>query len=218
MTLAGIALSNNLDELAIWQIITQIQQEASRYGVDAERLIKRLSFGVGTRMITSEGDSSLGGVYKLVAVRKGNDWLPAMKLSDSASKTPNPGKKKVRRLYDRRGYAAVDLVTTEDEDFDTSRDNAVYHPVEASKARVLRAGDIAEAEDLHQAVFGEGGRYLDDEPLTLMRERRAADLDRLDPGVLRLVNPHIYHVSLSESLWTLRTQLIKDLRGRRQGA
>ena len=30
----GIALSNNLDELAIWQIITQIQQEASRYGVD----------------------------------------------------------------------------------------------------------------------------------------------------------------------------------------
>lgn len=213
----GITLSNNLDELAIWQIITQIQQEASRYGVDPNRLVKRLSFGIGTRMITSEGDSSLGGVYKLVAVQKDATWHPTMKLSDSASKTPNPGKKRVLRLYDRRGIASVDLVTVDNEGFDVARDNPVYHPVDASKTRTLKAGDVCDVEELLEPVF-DGGRLREAEPLEAMRERRVADLERLDPGVLRLVNPHIYHVSLSESLWALRAKLIGDLRGYRHQA
>ncbi len=212
----GIALSNNLDELAIWQIITQIQQEASRYGVDADQLVRRLSFGVGTRMITSEGDSSLGGVYKLVAVEDGSDWQPAMKLSDSASKTPNPGKKRVQRLYDHRGNASVDLVSTADESFDVDSDNSVYHPVESSKSRTLKAGDVSRVEDLHCSVFGDGRRLIESEPLELMRERRMSDMERLDPGVLRLVNPHIYHVSLSQPLSQLRADLIAKLRGQRQ--
>ncbi len=215
---AGIALSNNLDELAIWQIITQIQQEASRYGVDADHLVKRLSFGVGTRMITSEGDSSLGGVYKLVSVDDGDAWQPAMKLSDSASKTPNPGKKSVRRLYDRRGNAAVDLVSTAGEKFDITADNTVFHPVDVSKSRVLKAGDISRVEDLHAPVYGDGKRLLEPEPLAVMRERRIADIECLDPGVLRLVNPHIYHVSSSEELSNLRSDLVAKLRGQRQRA
>jgi len=43
-----------------------------------------------------------------------------------------------------------------------------------------------------------------------MRERRRADLDRLDPGVKRLVNPHIYHVSLSQKMWDLKQDLIDE--------
>jgi hypothetical protein len=42
-----------------------------------------------------------------------------------------------------------------------------------------------------------------------MRERRNADLGRLDPGVKRILNPHIYHVSLSEKLWSLKQELIQ---------
>jgi nicotinate phosphoribosyltransferase len=41
-----------------------------------------------------------------------------------------------------------------------------------------------------------------------MRERRRADIERLDPGVKRLINPHIYHVSLTEELWKLKQSLI----------
>ncbi len=95
----SIVLSNNLDELVIWQIITQISQEAPRYGLDADRLIRRLVYGVGTRLIASWGEPALGGVYKLVAVHHENTWLPAIKISDSVDKTPNPGNKRVwRRL------------------------------------------------------------------------------------------------------------------------
>ena len=65
----SIVLSNQLDELVIWQILTQLEQEAGKYGVNPDKLIDRLVYGVGTNLITSSGDSSLDGVYKLVAVR-----------------------------------------------------------------------------------------------------------------------------------------------------
>jgi nicotinate phosphoribosyltransferase len=32
----------------------------------------------------------------------------------------------------------------------------------------------------------------------------------LDPGVKRLINPHIYHVSLTRRLWDLKQELIKS--------
>src|SRR5206468_4691007 len=101
----SITLSNDLDEIVIWQIMTQINAEAPRYGVDPEALIGRLVYGVGTRLITSQGDPALGGVYKLVAVREGGAWKPAIKISESPQKTPNPGNKSVWRIYDKRGIA-----------------------------------------------------------------------------------------------------------------
>jgi nicotinate phosphoribosyltransferase len=33
---------------------------------------------------------------------------------------------------------------------------------------------------------------------------------RLDPGVRRLMNPHIYHVSLTQALWDLKQELIGE--------
>ena len=47
--------------------------------------------------------------------------------------------------------------------------------------------------------------------LKQMRERRESDIDRLDPGVKRLLNPHIYHVSLTEELWKSKQSLIASL-------
>ncbi len=103
----AIVLSSDLDELVIWQIITQIMQEAPRYGVDPDSLIKRLVYGVGTRLITSWGEPALGGVYKLVAVQQNGMWNSAIKLSETPSKVSNPGSKRVWRLYDQRcqGYS-----------------------------------------------------------------------------------------------------------------
>ena len=71
-----IVLSSDLDELVIWQILSQIDSEAPRYGVDAHSLASRLVYGVGTRLITSEGDGALGGVYKLVAVAEDSGFWP----------------------------------------------------------------------------------------------------------------------------------------------
>jgi nicotinate phosphoribosyltransferase len=47
-----------------------------------------------------------------------------------------------------------------------------------------------------------------------MRERRQADVERLDPGVKRIMNPHVYHVSLTERLWSLKQGLIESAKAR----
>ena len=39
------------------------------------------------------------------------------------------------------------------------------------------------------------------------------DLQRLDPGVRRLVNPHIYHVSLTGRLRELQQKLVSEALG-----
>jgi nicotinate phosphoribosyltransferase len=42
-----------------------------------------------------------------------------------------------------------------------------------------------------------------------IRKRRQADVRGLDPGVRRLMNPHVYHVSLTQRLWDLKQELIR---------
>ena len=141
----SIVLSNNLDELVIWQIITQITEEAPRYGVDVDHLLKRLVYGVGTRLITSWGEPALGGVYKLVAVCEAGAWIPALKFSESPAKTPNPGYKHVWRIYDWRGKATADLLSLQDEDPRQALNSAtngtivLRHPSDYSKYRELTA-------------------------------------------------------------------------------
>ncbi|MEJ2654562.1 MAG: hypothetical protein P8Z69_04495, partial [Acidihalobacter sp.] len=65
-------------------------------------------------------------------------------------------------------------------------------------------------EPLLDRVLDGGEIVYESPPIDEMRERRKADLSRLDPGVKRIMNPHIYHVSLSEKLWTLKQELIES--------
>ncbi len=46
------------------------------------------------------------------------------------------------------------------------------------------------------------------EEIVMAQKRRLADLERLDPGVRRLVNPHVYHVSLTPELAKLKHEMI----------
>jgi nicotinate phosphoribosyltransferase len=208
----SIVLSNNLDELVIWQIITQIGEEASRYGVDPDQLMKRLVYGVGTRLITSQGQPALSGVYKLVAVCHNSEWRPAIKISESPHKTPNPGYKHVWRLYDQRGKATADLLSLEDEDPRQSAPIILRHPIDHTKYRVLDQNGLAEIEPLLMDVLREGKLVNELPSIEEMRQRRDVDIDRLDPGVRRLTNPHIYHVSLTQRLWDLKQSLIEAVK------
>jgi len=206
----SIVLSNDLDELVILQIITQIRQEAPRYGVDADQLVGRLVYGVGTRLITSWGEPALGGVYKLVAVHDSGRWVPAIKVSDSAAKTPNPGHKLVWRVYDARGKATADLLSLDNEDPRQAEQLMLRHPSDATVFRTLRREEVAEVEPLLVDVLIEGKRTYDPPSIEEIRAQRRADVARLDPGVRRLVNPHLYHVSLTPRLWDLKQTLIRS--------
>ncbi|HEX9369589.1 MAG TPA: nicotinate phosphoribosyltransferase [Roseiflexaceae bacterium] len=212
----SIVLSSNLDELVIWQISTQISAEAARYGVDPDQLLKRLAYGVGTRLITSWGAPALAGVYKLVAVRADDcRWAPAIKLSDSPDKTPTPGQKQVWRLYDRRGHATADLLSLHDEDPRAMERINLHHPADPKQARTLTQDDLSAIEPLLVEVLREGALTDDRPSIEEMRAVRARDLERLDPGVKRLINPHLYHVSLTQHLWELKESLIESTKAQR---
>jgi len=205
-----IVLSNELDEMVILQIITQITHEAPRYGVEPDQLIERLAYGVGTRLITSWGEPALGGVYKLVAVRDDGRWVPAIKVSESAVKTPNPGHKLAWRLYDQRGKATADLLSLDDEMPAEMEPIVLHHPSDHTKVRTLRREAVSRVEPLLVDVLDEGKLVYGLPPIEEMRRQRLDDVRCLDPGVRRLMNPHIYHVSLTQRLWDLKQDLIRS--------
>ncbi len=205
-----IVLSSELDELAMWQIRAQISEEAPRYDVDAEAVLARLVYGVGTRLITSHGYSALDGVYKLVAIDTDEEWTPAIKISDTPEKMPIPGGKRVWRVYDSRGLATADVVSALDEDLTTVGEIDLYHPHREGVVR--RLTDIASAEELLVPAYDDGRRLEGSPDLDALRAWRTADLARLDPGVRRLVNPHVYHVSLTAKVKELQRGLVAQAR------
>lgn len=207
-----IVLSNQLDELVIQQILHQIDKEAAKYGVDPDQLIKRLVFGVGTRMISSAGESALDGVYKMVGVEDNGEWLPTIKISESLKKSVNPGQKQVWRVYDQRGTAVADLITLMEESPAERNTLLLHHPTEEGTFRTIEKGHISKIEPLLKDVLRHGKVVCDLPGIEEIRNRRKADVERLDSGVKRLIHPHIYHVSLSEQLWNLKKEMIARAR------
>ena len=86
----------------------------------------------------------------------------------------------------------------------------LHHPTQVSKFRELKSDSVAEVEPLLEEILNEGELVADLPPIDGLRERRDVDIERLDPGVRRLMNPHIYHVSLSDNLWKMKQELIAN--------
>lgn len=205
---ASIVMSSGLDELAIWQIRNQIHDEAPSYGLDPDKVMARLVYGVGTKMATSDGDPNLDGVYKLVALERedGSTWDPAIKVSDTPAKVVNPGRKQVARIYGHRGKAVVDLMALLDEELAVPLH--VNHHADPILERTITR--ISRVEQLLEPFSSDPVDQR--EAILVARDRRDADLARLDPGVLRLVNPHVYHVSLSDRIAEMKSRLITEAR------
>jgi len=205
-----IVLSNELDEMNIWQIITQIIEEAPKYGIEPDSLIKRLAFGVGTRLITSSGDPALGGVYKLVAV-KNTEWEPIIKISETPEKIPLPGNKQVWRLYNNNHRATADLIGLDEEKINSIPVLSLHHPTDPAKHRKMSQNHITKSEPLLIDILKNGKLVYNFPSIDDIRHTLANDLDLLDPGVKRLINPHVYHISLTNKLWDLKMKMIDDL-------
>jgi nicotinate phosphoribosyltransferase len=140
-------------------------------------------------------------------------WKPAIKISESSEKTPNPGHKQAWRLYDKRGKATADLLSVNATDPRTFATLTLHHPSDATQVRVLHRADLSAIEPLLTDVLRAGKRVQTDASIETLRARRVDDIAKLDTGVKRLVNPHIYHVSLTNDLWALKQELIRHALG-----
>ncbi|MGE5432063.1 MAG: nicotinate phosphoribosyltransferase [Syntrophomonadaceae bacterium] len=206
-----VVLSNELDEMNIWQIITQIEDEAPKEGLIPDEIISRLVYGVGTRLVTSQGEAALGGVYKLVAVDN-NGWIPVMKISESVEKIPNPGQKELWRIYDKSGKANADLITLKGENAREWKQIQLVHPSDKSKSRTIDKNDYPEMESLLKKIIENGKTVYEFPSIEQIRQTREKDLSRLDTGVKRLINPHTYHVSVSQAMFEEKQKLQNELK------
>ena len=153
-------------------------------------------WGVGTKLATAWDQPALGGVYKLTAIRKpGGEWEPRIKISEQAIKTTTPGLLQVRRFF-RGGAADGDMIFDESLDVPESPE----------------PGD-AESADLLVPVYRGGKRVYEVPPLPLARERCAAQLETLQPGIRRLDNPDRYPVNLHTALEERKSRLMLERRG-----
>ncbi len=208
----AIVLSNQLDEARIRQIDERIAEEAPKQGIDPDRLTGRLAYGVGTRLITSEGCGALDGVYKLTAVKEGDNWKPAFKISETPEKTINPGEKQAWRIYDCVGKAAADFLSRSDENPREEETLTLRHPADPGKKRTFRREEISQIEPLLVPVR-EGGRRAGEGPsLEDIRKTVNSDLKRLPDGVRKIFDPAPYPVFLSEKLWKLKQELLSTYR------
>ena len=192
-----ICVSGDLDERSINSLLQQ--------GAKID------SWGVGTKLITSEDLPALGGVYKLAGVF-GEDGkiTPKIKLSDNTAKITNPGFKSLYRLYDKEnGMAIADLITLHEEVVDDKKPLTLFHPVETWKEYEV---DNFRVELLQQPIV-KGGKLVYEFPkLMEIQAYSKEQLSKFWEEYLRLDVPQVYKVDLSNELHALKISLIDGIR------
>jgi nicotinate phosphoribosyltransferase len=194
-TEAAIVASNDLDE----HLIASLRAQGAAVS----------SWGVGTRLVTGHDQPALGGVYKLSAVRRpGEEWRPALKLSEQAVKISTPGILQVRR-YEAVGQFAADVVY--DEGIGVADGEHMIDPADITRRKVLPVGP--QAADLLVPMFRGGRRVYTPPSIHEIRDHARAQLAGFHGGIKRFVNPHRYPVGLESRLFDLKTELVLKARG-----
>ena len=200
---ATISVSNDLDETIIKAL------------TDAKAPVN--IWGVGTNMVTGGSESAFTGVYKLAACEDEHGKLSSkIKFSDNPEKTTNPGIKQVWRILDEEGLLVADVLTLDDDHdhhddiIEKGQTYTFWHP----QADYRRFSHTVTGNAIPQLKLKmSGGKILVNMNLEEIRDNVRKGLDSLDNSYKRFLNPHIYKVSMSTGLRSLKLDLIKNYLG-----
>lgn len=189
-----ITVSNALDERIIQELLLQ------GACVDA--------FGVGERLITAHSEPVFGGVYKLAAIERDGKILPKIKISENVTKITTPHFKKVYRLIGNdTGKAIADYICLHDEYVDDSKDLRIFDPDATWKEKVVYNFT---ARELMVPIFKDGKLVYEKPSLEEIRTYCLNQVETLWDEVKRFDNPHNYYVDLSQKLWDIKYDLLKQ--------
>ena len=189
-----IVASNSLDEFLIRDLMLQGAK------IDI--------FGVGERLVTSKSSPVFGGVYKLVALENNGEIVPKIKISENIAKITNPHFKKVYRLFDREsGKALADQICVFDETIDDSKPYKIFDQEATWKTKTIKN---FYAKPLLETIFKDGKLVYDLPKINDIQTYCQQQIDTLWDEVTRFENPHKYYVDLSEKLWNIKNQLLKE--------
>jgi nicotinate phosphoribosyltransferase len=189
---ATIVVSNELDETIIEHLVS------ANASID--------TWGVGTKLVTGGEESAFTGVYKLAAMTGDGIEKAVMKVSDNPEKSTNPGRKRVYRLFDGASMARLDIMTLEDEVPQAGEELIAHHPAGDYRRLTIKPATV---EPLLREVMKAGEKVKGLPNLIESQHYMASRLENFDGTYLRLLNPHIYKVSVTEKLKDLKLGLIK---------
>lgn len=193
---AVICASGDLDEYSIESLLSQ--------GAKID------SWGVGTKLITSEDMPALGGVYKLAAVYENGREIPKIKISDNTAKITNPGFKQAYRIMDKAsGKAVADLIALRSERFDETVPLTICHPVDRWKTLTVENYTL---RPLQIPVVQRGKRVYEFPTLQEICDYAKKSLASFWEEYTRFVMPHLYKVDLSDKLLSLKDELLERAR------
>ena len=189
-----IVASNGLDEYTIASL--------NRQGAMID------SYGVGERLITSSTTPVFGAVYKLVAVKDGAEFIPKIKISETAEKITNPGIKDVYRVYDEEGKAVADYLTIKGEVIDTSGPVRYIDPIKYWKNRCF---ENCRFQLLHQQIFKDGKLVY---VLPKLEEIRNYVRHQLEHEIWeeeqRFENSHPHYLDMSPAMFERKMSLLNE--------
>ena len=189
---ARIFASGDLDEEVIWDL------KAQGAAIDV--------WGVGTRMITSQNNPALGGVYKLAAEEVNGELVPRIKISENPAKITNPGKKKVLRIYSKDDrHALADLIALHDEVYDASEPLTIFDPENTWKRMTITDYTLRE---LLVPIFRGGEQVYRSPDLHCIAAYARDELDTFWSEYKRLHRPQRYKVDLSQRLYDFKQSLL----------
>ena len=194
---AKICASSDLDE---W-VIRELKTEGACINL----------WGVGTRLITSNDLSALGGVYKLAAEVINGEIVPKIKISENPIKTTNPGYKKVTRIYNKNGMAVADLISLDHEKIDTKKPLTLCHPVYRYKKMTVTDYSVRE---LLVPLFKDGKQVYTLPSVKEICAYAQKEKDSFWNEYMRLLNPHVYKVDLSDELYEMKQKILTNYKHR----
>jgi nicotinate phosphoribosyltransferase len=191
-TEAKIFASGDIDE----DVLISLKAQGARIDV----------WGIGTKLITSYDNPSLGGVYKLSAIEEDGELIPKLKISDTVEKITNPGLKKVIRFFDKKTNMAIaDLIMLKEEPLPDGNPYTIFHPDYTWKRTTIK--DYYVKELMKDIIIG--GEIVYDKPALKDIARYAKESrDCFWEQYKRIHKPEIFKVDLSDKLYALKQELL----------
>lgn len=193
---AKICASNELDEY----LIADLKMQGAQIAI----------WGVGTHLVTGQGQPALDGVYKLSAIAKpGEPWRYCLKCSERMSKVSDPGILQVRRYFSK-GLAVGDLL------YDAqSAPSERPQGVDLSDPTLERTFSREwESQELLVPIFRKGELVYREPTLEEIRARASQNLAGFDRSMKRFTYPQTYPVVMERQHYALKLKLTQEVRER----
>lgn len=188
-----IVVSNSIDEYLLESLFDQ--------GAKID------SFGVGERMITSSSEPVFGGVYKIVAKKQENEYLPKIKISENNEKITNPGFKYSYRVYDENGIGMFDFLALHDENIDINNLDLVD---ENKPYKHIKINNDWTVKKLQQQFIKDGKLIYELPTLKQIQDEVKANLAKVWDEEKRFSFPHKHYVDLTRKLYDVKCEMLKN--------